>query len=130
VGQNLLRWLRFLPVLLLVPLFILLYPFLIVLTYISWGFAYWRGQDVKLSEHGISVFSRAKGDIMFIPWQEIKLMKELFKPPITYPALILQSGEVVHLETASFDKLAQALQAREIPIFCRRKARVSPAEKD
>jgi hypothetical protein len=128
--ENLSRWLSLLPILLLAPFFILLYPFLLVLMYVSWGFAYWRGKDVKLSDHGIQVFSRAKGDLNFVPWSQIKLMKELFEPPIIYPALILQSSEVIHLTSANFDSLAQALRARDIPIYCRRKGAVSALEID
>jgi predicted permease len=111
--------------LLLAPVFVLLYPFLIILMYVSWWFAYRRGQDVKLTDQGIQVFSRAKGNIIFIAWSQIKLMKELSEPPILYPALILQNGAVVHLTSANFDSLAQALRPHEIPIFCRRKGAVS-----
>ena len=116
-SRNPFRWLSMLMTgLLLIPFTILVYPVLLVVMYVSYWIAFRKGLDAKLTDDGITVFSRLRGELAHHEWSEILGMREVFAPPITYPLLQLSNGETVHLQSAGLEDLAAALKQRGIPV--------------
>ena len=117
VTRNPLRWLALLIIgLLLIPFIFLVYPAILILMYVSYCFAFRKGQDARITVEGLTVFSRSRGDISFHPWSEVAKMRRCFAPPITYPQLVLRTGEVIDLESVRTEVLVAALQQRNIPV--------------
>jgi hypothetical protein len=117
VTRNPLHWLSLLVVgLLLIPFIIVIYPAILILMYVSYWAAFRKGQDARFTDEGVTVFSRSRGDISFHHWSDVVEMRCCWAPPITYPQLVLRTGQVIHLESVRTEELVAALTHRGIPV--------------
>lgn len=95
---------------------VFVYPFVLLLMYISYLICFLKEKDVRITETGLTVFTRLRGELATYPWAEIQQMRVWSKPPITYPEITLVSGATIHLECAGYKELAAVLQERGVAV--------------
>lgn len=61
------------------------------------------GNDARVTDTGIEVFSRIKGRIAFHAWADIKEVRDKFDPPLIYWELVLWNEQTTPLPAAQLD---------------------------
>lgn len=122
VSRNPLHWLPlWIAVLVIPPILLILYPVYVMIALIGGWLFLRQGNDARITEAGIEVFSKRKGLIARHDWRDIRSASLLFDPPGTYPQITLASGGIVPLHLAGFDEIASACEARGIAVDRTRK---------
>ena len=114
--KSLLEFINGLFILLLLGAMLLLYPLLLPVIYLSYWVAWRSGLNLRIEEPNLVVYSLSRGVVRTLVWLDIAKVKIGVCPPITYLILVLRTGEEIHLESASLEKLQPEFISRGIVV--------------
>lgn len=102
--------------LLLIPFAIIVYPILMVWTYLGFNKISKYGLSGSFENNSLVLRSNERGLEAEYKIEEIKCVQLKFNPPLTYPVLVLNSGEQVELKMANTSELFQECKRHGVKV--------------
>ncbi len=96
--------------------FIVLYLLFIFFAWLGLAWDFYTGPRAKVTQEGIKIFSKQRGEFAFYQWNEIKTIITIFHPPGLYPQLILHNGEKVRLFFPNINELEKEIKKINVDI--------------
>lgn len=107
--------------LLLMPVCVLIYTVVIVITSI-WNFCalgiyFLVVTQARIENDGLRIFNHVRRFERKINWSEIEEIRQIWKPPFMLLHAILRSGEIIHIEIEDRKALEESLTRQNIPLI-------------
>ena len=117
VSRNPFEWLgTILFGILLIPFILLVYPVILLLTYVGLLHLGRTGNRAIVLPSGLRVFSKKCGVVGEYGWSEIELAEQRFSPPVMYPAIKLAGDRWIDLHLADFREILDACRSNGVQV--------------
>lgn len=107
--------------LLLMPVCVLIYTVIIVITSI-WNFCalgiyFLLGTQARIENDGLRIFNHVRRFERTISWSEIEEIRQIWKPPFMLLHAVLRTGEIIQIEIEDRKAFEETLTLQKIPLI-------------